>query len=403
VDIDPAELTGDISVDEADIHAAYESRKNEFSKPEQRKASHILVKVAQDASEELRTAMRKKIEAAQLRIKSGEDFAAVAREVSDDAATAGDGGSLGWFKRGAMVAALDQAVFSMSKGEISDIIESQFGYHIIRLDDIREAKTRDFAEVRESLKDELLKARAAGEAYTLSQDLDEALGMEDSLKAAADSVNLKMQTIDPVSMDEAIAQPLLSDPQFRGKVFSTMPGQAIEIVETSKGHFIAFEVVERIEPEVMEFAKVAAKALEDARRDAANKQARQLADEIHQTVDQPLDALAQKFGQAKFISKPVRSNGEGDEAGWLTADVLNQAFNTAQGTWVKQTIRVPQGFAVVRVEKIIPASEDEFRARKDEITKEAETAKGEIRFARWMASIQDQHEITINQQMLDRY
>jgi peptidyl-prolyl cis-trans isomerase D len=403
VDINPAELTQDISIDEADIRAAYENRENEFSEPEQRKARHVLVKMAPDASEEVRAAARKKIEAIQLRIKSGEDFATVAKEDSDDLITRDKGGDLGWFKQGTMVAAFDQAVFSMSKGETSDIIESLFGYHIIRLEDIRKARIKDLAEVRDILKDELVKVRAAEEAYKLSQDLDEALGMEDSFKAAADSVNLKMQTIDPVSLDEAIAQPLLSDPQLRSKVFATMPGQAIEIEETAEGHFVAFEVVERIEPEVMEFAKVAAKALEDARRDAAHKQARRLADEIRQAGDKSLDVLAQEFGQAKFISKPVRSNGEGDEADWLTSNVLSQAFHVNQGAWVEQTIRVPQGFAVVRVEKVIPASEDEFKNRKDEIAREAEKTKGQIRFARWMASVRDRHEITSNRQVLDRY
>jgi peptidyl-prolyl cis-trans isomerase D len=402
VDINPDELAGDISVDEADIRSAYENRENEFAEPEQRKASHILVKVAQDASEPLRAMAREKIEAVQLRLKSGEDFATVAKEDSDDA-TAVEGGSIGWFKQDAMVAAFGQVAFSMSKGDTSDIIESQFGYHIILLEDIREAKTRDFAEVKDSLKDDLIKARAAEEAYKLSQDLDEALGMEDSLKAAADSINMKMQTIDPLSLDEAIAEPLLADAGLRAKAFSTMPGQAIEIVETAKGHFVAFEVIERIEPEIMEFATVAAKALEDAKRDAAMNQARQLAEDIRQAGDKSLDAMAQEFGQAKFISKPVRSSGEGDDAGWLTADVLSQAFNVNQGAWVEQTINVPQGFAVVRVADVIAASEDEFNSKKDEITEQAERAKGEMRFARWMASVRDRHEITINQQALERY
>ncbi len=402
VDINPDELAGDISVDEADIRSAYENRENEFSEPEQRKARHILVKVAQDASDTLRAMGREMIEAAQLRLKSGEDFATVAKEVSQDV-TADEGGSIGWFKQGDMAAGFDQAAFTMSKNETSDIVESRFGYHIILLEDIREAKTRDFAEVKDSLEDDLIKARAAEEAYKLSQDLDEALGMEDSLKAAADSINLKMQTIDPLSLDEAIAQPLLADAQLRGKVFSTMPGQAIEIVETAKGHFVAFEIIERIEPEVMEFAQVAAKALEDVRRDAAMKQARQIADDIRQAGDKPLDTLAQDFGQAKFISKPVRSSGEGDDAGWLTIDVLSQAFNVNQGAWVEQAIIVPQGFAVVRVAEVIAASEEEFNSKKGEIAEQAERAKGEIRFARWMASVRDRHEITINQQALDRY
>ncbi len=403
VDINPAELARDIIVDEVDIRTAYENRKNEFSEPEQRKASHILVKVAQDASDELRAVAHKKIEAAQLRLKAGDDFATVAKEISNDTTTTDKGGSLGWFKHGMMVAEFDQTVFSMAKGDTSDIIETQFGYHIIFLEDIREARIRSFAEVKDSLRDDLIKARAAEEAYTLSQDLDEALGMEDSLKAAAESLNLKMQTIGPVSLDEAIAQPLLADEELRGKAFSTMPGQAIEIVETAKGHFVAFEVVERIEPDVIEFTKVAAKALEDARHDASMKQARRLAEEIRQAGDKPLDTLVQEFGQAKFISKPVRSSGEGDDAGWLTNDVLSQAFNVNQGAWVGQAIKVPQGFAVVRVEKIIPASEDEFNSKKDEISEKARKAKGAVRFARWMASVRDRHEITINQRALDRY
>lgn len=402
VDISPEELGVDISVDEADIRSSYENRENEFSVPEERKASHILVKVASDASELMRAMGREKIEAVQLRLNAGEDFATVAKEESDDASAA-NGGSLGWFRQDAMVSAFGQAAFSMSKGDISDIVESQFGYHIIFLEDIREEKIKSFAEVKDSLRDDLIKARAAEEAYKLSQDLDEALGMEDTLKAAAESLNLKMQSIGPLSMDEAIAQPMLADAGLRAKAFSTMPGQAIEIVETAKGHFVAFEIIERIEPEIMEFASVAAKALEDAKRDAAMKQARQLAESIRQAGDKSIDVLAQEFGQAKFISKPVRSSGEGDDAGWLTVDVLSPAFNVDKGAWVEQTIKVPQGFAVVRVADVIVASEEEFNSRKAEITKQAETAKGEMRFARWMASVRDRHEITTNQAVLERY
>ena len=87
----------------------------------------------------------------------------------------------------------------------------------------------------------------------------------------------------------------------------------------------------------------------------------------------------------------------------MTADVLSQAFNVNQGAWVAQTINVPQGFAVVRVAKVIAASDEEFNNKKAEITEQAEKTKGEMRFARWMASVRDRHEITTNQQALDRY
>lgn len=276
-----------------------------------------------------------------------------------------------------MVPEFEQALFSLAEGDTSDVIESQFGYHIIRLEDVREATSQPFAEVKDFIKAGLIKARTAEEAYTLSQDLDEALGMEDSLQAAAASVNLKHTSIGPVSAEEAIAEPLLQDAQLRARVFATSPGQAVEIDETANGHFVAFEVSERIEPELLPFAEVAARAMEDARRNAAEQKARAMAEQIQLDRQDSPDKLAQALGQAKYISKPVRRNGEGDKAAWLTGEVLEQAFMTGSArTWVERTLNVPQGIAVVRVEEVIPAPEDQYDSRKEEIARKPGRPRG---------------------------
>ncbi len=402
VEINPDELAKDISVDEAELKAAYEERLAEFVEEEQRHARHILVRIGKDATAEAQVAARKRIEAIQARIKAGEAFAKVADEASEDAG-AKDGGDLGWFRKGAMAPAFDKAVFSMSKGDTSDIVETQFGYHLIRLEGIRKSGTKKFDEVRDQLKDDLIRARAAEEAYKLSQDLDDALGMEDSLKAAAGDLNLKLDAIGPVSMDEAGANPLLSDADLRAKAFSTLPGQTIEIEETAKGHFVAFEVIERNEPEVMAFDKVSASAMADAKRDAARKEARKLADKIRQTSGKSLAALAEEYGQEKYISKPVRINGTGDNAVWLTPEALKQAFLGNQGEWLETTVEVPQGVAAIRVEKIIAAPDDEFDKQKANIILQVREAKGTARFARWMAAMRDKHEIEIYERALERY
>jgi len=403
VEINPRDLAQEMSVDESEIRAAYDSRKNEFSEPEQRRASHILVKVAKGSSEDVYAAARKKIEAVQARIKAGEDFATLAKEVSDDASNASKGGDLGWFKAGMMVPEFDQAVFSMDKGDVSDIVETQFGFHLIYLTDIRPAHQTPYAEVKDKIRNELIQARANEEAYKLSQDLDDALGMEDSLKSAAESLDLKVFTSDLVSMDDAEVTPLLSDPEIRSKAFATLPGQAVEIVETGDGRFIAFEVIERQEPAVLPYEKVARKVRGDARLDAANNKARELADTIRASKDKSLDELAQQYGQAKYISKPVRSNGVGDQATWLTKEVLNKAFMTASGAWLNQSMNVPQGYAAVRIEKTIAPSDDEFARQKASIAKQVRKTKGEVRFARWMASVREGYEIVINEKELDRY
>ncbi|ATX82470.1 peptidyl-prolyl cis-trans isomerase D [Mariprofundus ferrinatatus] len=403
VEINPIDLAADISVSEAELQSAYEERKAEYTEEESRKASHILAKVAGDASEAVRLAAREKIEKALARIKAGESFAAVAEDVSEDV-TASSGGDLGWFKAGVMTAAFDEAAFSLDKGDLSEIVESEFGFHLIMLEDVRPAAVKSFEEVKETLRMQLLQARVMDEAYKLSQDLDEALGMEDSLKAAAESVNLKVTSIDPVSMDEAIAQPLLFDSEVRAKVFATMPGQAVEIIEAGKGRYVAFEVLERIDPEVIDFAKVASRAFEDARQDEAHKQAKKLADEIRGISDKSLDDLAQQYGQAKYISKPVRSNGDGDNAaGWLTPELLSKAFLTASGSWVDDSLSVSQGIAVVRVEQVIAPDETEYEAKRESIAKTVRQAEGQARFARWMASVRDRAEIMVDEKVLDRF
>ena len=395
VDISPTDLAADIGIDEAEVRKTYEERIAEFSVPEQRKARHILVKSGPDAQQ--------KIEAIRARLDAGEDFAAVAGEASEDPGSATKGGDLGWVKQGDMVPEFEQTLFSLAKGDTSDVIESQFGHHIILLEDIKAASNKPFAEVKDLLKIRLLDARASEEAYALSQNLDEALGMEDSLKAAAESLNLKLANIGPISMEEAIAEPLLEDPQLRAKVFAATPGQAVEIEESANGHFVAYEVTERIEPELIPFAKVAARAMEDARRDAAEKQAREIAEKIHLDNPGSPDKLAQTLGQAKYLSKPVRRNGEGDTSTWLTDELLQQAFATQAESWVNRSLNVPQGIAVVRVEEIIPASEEEYANKRDEIRRTVQQAKGAVRFNRWMTSLRDRYDIQTNNKVLERF
>jgi len=403
VEINPRALAQEMSVDESEIRAAYDSRKAEFSEPEQRKASHILVKVAKGSPEDVYAAARKKMESIQARIKAGEDFASLAKEVSDDASNAGKGGDLGWFKAGVMAPEFDQAVFSMDKGDISDIVETVFGFHLIYLEDVRPARQTPYAEVKDRLRDELVQARANEEAYKLSQDLDDALGMEDSLKAAAESLDLKVFTSDLVSMNDAEVTPLLSDPEIRSKAFATLPGQAVEIVETSDGRFIAFEVIDRQEPGVLPYEQVARRVLGDARLDAANNKARELADTIRASKDKSLDELAQQYGQAKYISKPVRSNGTGDQATWLTRTVLNKAFTSASGAWLNQSMNVPQGYAAIRIEKTIAPSDDEFAKQKAGIVRQVKQTKGAARFARWIASVREGYDIVTNEKELERF
>ncbi|MDX8396122.1 MAG: SurA N-terminal domain-containing protein [Mariprofundaceae bacterium] len=404
VEIDPTSLSSDIVIDDADIEASYDERKGEFTSPEKRHASHILVQLAANADETARSAARKKIEAAKSRLDQGENFAKVAKEISDDVSTNEKGGDLGFFVQGAMVDVFDTTVFAMKKDTVSDIIETQFGLHLVRLNNIQESHSQGFEDVKSTIANDLRKTKASDEAYNISQDLDNALGMEDSLKAAAESVDLTVREIGPISSKETLGDPLLaSDQSLRALAFTRMPGDSIEIMELDDGRFVGIEILERIEPDTQAFADVAAKVYADAHEAAAEKMAKDMAKDILTKANgQSLDTLAQSFGQPKYISKPVRSNGLGDEASWLTPDMIDNAFRTAKGNWLNQPIEVSQGLAVVQVESIIEPSNDDFADKKESLEQEVEKSKGAVRFARWMASVRDRHEIVIHQDILDQ-
>jgi len=405
VEIDASKLSSDVVVTDADVEQAYADRQSEFTDEEKRRASHILVRVARDAAEDVVAMAQEKIMAAQARLVAGESFADVAIDVSEDV-TSSQGGDLGLFAQGAMVAEFEDVVFGQLKiGEVSDVVRTQFGLHLIQLNEVQEAKVKAFADVQADIRDQLIKQAASDEAYRLSTDLDNALGMEDSLQAAAARVNLTVRSLGKLSSENVLADPLLgSYKDLQKKAFSTMPGDAIEIVEVDDGHYVALEVLSRIDPETMSFNEVVNSVYDDLRADEAKKQAQSIADEILASAQsgENIETLAQKYAQPKYISKPVLSSGEGDEASWLQG-VLTAAFRTPKATWVDSTLPTSQGFAVVFVKDVEEADEATFADDSVAVREEAIRAKGAVRFARWMASVRDRHEISVNNKVLDRF
>lgn len=405
VDISPEHIAKGISIDDAELRKAYEKHKSEYMAPEQRRASHILISVKPTASKAAHAAARKKVEAIQAKLKAGANFAALAKKYSQDKSTAAKGGDLGYFTKGTMVPALDKAVFAMKSGQVSDVIETPYGYDLVKLTAVKPPAEKPFAEVKDRLQAGLTQAKAKDEAYQLSQDLDDALGKNPELKDAAASLNLPVRTIGPISAEQAPDDPLLgSDPDFRRKAFTLNPGDPVDVVDLANGHYAAVEVTKRLEPAVMPYSEVKARVYADAERAAADKMAKALADKLMAETDgKSVDQVAQSSGQPKFLSKPVLSNGDGDNAGWLTATVRSAAFSTPQGHWVDHVVEVPQGLALIRVEDVIAPAASEFAKQRDAVARGLAQSMGAVRFARWMASVRAEHKITVNAKALDRF
>ncbi len=189
-----------LAKDEARVRAAYDQHADRYRQPERTHARHILVKVGKDAPEAEVEAARAKVVAARDRIAQGADFAAVAGEVSEDPGSKDKGGDLGFFQRGQMVPAFEEVAFTITPGTLSDPVRTDFGWHVIQVEERQPAQNRSFEEVREELARELLGLDAArARARADADHLLEAVRGGRSLEDAARDMKLVIQRPGPMT------------------------------------------------------------------------------------------------------------------------------------------------------------------------------------------------------------
>jgi peptidyl-prolyl cis-trans isomerase D len=193
VELDAAAMQTDVAPDEAALKQRYEEQKARFTAQEQRLASHILVKVEKNANADAQKAALEKAKTIAAEAKSGKDFAALAKEKSDDLGSKSQGGDLGWLEKGVTDPAFETALFALKKGEISDPVLSPEGYHIIDLRDVRDGKVRSFEEVKPELTKQYLETDRERRYSDISGRLTDAIYKDPSLEAAAKSLGLKLQ------------------------------------------------------------------------------------------------------------------------------------------------------------------------------------------------------------------
>ena len=187
-------LAAAVSVDEGQIQQAYEDRKSGYMVREQRRASHILVAVAEDADDAAVSAARARIEELHARIDAGESFASVAEQHSDDAGSAALGGDLGFFSRGIMDRRFEDMAFSMQVGQVSAPVRSSFGFHLIKLTQIQAGSVKSLAEVRDQILAEFRRDAAQRVFFEQAEQLANlAFEHPDNLDVAAQTLGLEIR------------------------------------------------------------------------------------------------------------------------------------------------------------------------------------------------------------------
>lgn len=201
------DIAAHLPVDAAEVRKFYDANLARWSEPEQRRASHILITSGPDGSAPTKEAARAMAQDILKQVRANPSlFAKLAKDKSRDPGSAAQGGDLGFFGRGAMTKPFEDAVFSLNKGQISDIVETSFGFHIIQVTDVKAVKAKPFDEVRAELETEIRK-QSAQKAYAEAAEQFTNLVYEqsDSLKGVADKFKLTVQSVDHLSRTVAPA------------------------------------------------------------------------------------------------------------------------------------------------------------------------------------------------------
>ena len=353
-----------IKVPEEELRKYYDENKARFTAPEERRASHILVKADKDAPAEVRAKAKAKAEALLAQLKAAPDsFAELAKKNSDDPGSAEKGGDLDFFGRGAMVKPFEDAVMALKPGQTSGVVETDFGYHIIKLTGVRGGEVKPYDAVRGEIEAEARKQQAQKRfAEAAEQFTNMVYEQSDSLKPALDKLGLEAKTATVARQPAPGASGPLASTKFLGAVFGNdalRNKRNTEAIETGPNQLAAARVLQHTPAHRRPFEEVRAQV----------KQA---------VVEAEASALARKAGEA-LLAAGRKDGGAALPAGQPLAvsraqpqnlpqpllDAVLKADATKLPAWVGVDLGA-QGYAVARIDKVLgrdPAVGDPKRAQ----------------------------------------
>lgn len=377
VEFRPQDFTAQVAPSDGDVQAYYDAHRDEYQRPEEVSARHILFKVAPDAAPADKDAARKQADEVLAKAKGGADFAALATQYSQDS-SASNGGDLGKFGRGVMAPAFESAAFALQPGQISDVVETPFGLHIIKLEEKLPAHTDTIDAVRASIVDAVKLQQARQVALNKVEDAHEKLLDGKSLAQVAADAGLTVQAPPPFGRNEAIGG-LGQRPELAKQAFTTDAGDVGEIITEPSGYTI-FAVDEHIPSAVPDLAAVRAKVEADLRHARAGEAARQHADALLATLKgkPDLDALAQQEHVKVEESNQVGRFGSYVPNLGNAQELKDAAFRLTLDAPVAPGVYEASGDAVIAVLTAkIPADPSRFdaekKALKDRLQQRAES------------------------------
>ncbi|HEX6213584.1 MAG TPA: peptidyl-prolyl cis-trans isomerase [Vicinamibacterales bacterium] len=392
VNVDQVRST--IVVPQADLEAFYKQNLQQYQTPAQVRASHILLKLEGKDEKQVQALAGEIAKKA----KAGADFAALAKQYSEDESNNTNGGDLDYFGRGRMVAEFEQAAFAMKPGEISNPVKTAFGFHIIKVVDSKPDSTRPLAEVRAEIEEQLKWQKAQAEAEKIAKSLEGTIKTPADLDRIAKERSLTVIETGLIQQNEPI-QGVGPQPELSTRLFTMKEGEVTPAMRVATG-WVFGTVTGRQDAYVPQLAEVRARVTDDVKQEKATELAKQRAQQIANDLKSAKDfAGAVKRAGLEVKTTELLARGSAIPDLGMSEAIDTAAFSLPQGG-VSDAISTPTGTAVIRVAERVDVTEAEIEQGKDALREELVNQRRDRFFGAYMEKAKGALRINIRQEIL---
>jgi peptidyl-prolyl cis-trans isomerase D len=393
-----------VEVPDSEIGDFYELHKDDrFTQQREVRARHILIKLAPEADPATRSAARTKIEDIQAKLKAGADFAELATRLSEDDGSAKKGGDLGFFGQGRMVKPFEEAAFALPPGQVSDVVESPFGFHLIRVEEVHEERTKPLEEVRDDIVHTLRQERA-GEAAKSAADEDRAaLVGGQSIDDVASRRGFTVERPQPLGRNDSLPG-LGRAPAVLTAVFDLQVGTVTDPISVN-GTWVVATLKEKIASTIPELAQVRDRAETAFKLERGTELAKEAADKF-------LATAAEKGtleGAATADKKKIEETGSFVRAGAYVPKVgssqsmKDAAFRLSDpGKPASTTYVVAGDVYIVALKERTPPDDGQIGKQTESTRKSMLDQRRQAVFADYLKELKAKAKIDVDRERLDQ-
>jgi peptidyl-prolyl cis-trans isomerase D len=404
--LDSAKIQGGVQITHDDLQTYYNQHRDQYRVPEQVKVSHILIKTplagADGKVDEKGVAeAQKRAEDLLKQLKAAAKFEDLAKKNSEDPGSAKEGGSLGWIGKGRTVPEFEKAAFSLPKGQMSDLVKSSYGFHIIRVDDKQDAHMKTLEEVKGEI-EPILKQQKVQEAAQKQAEELLAQAKTQGLEAAAAAKGVSVVTSDFFGRRDVVPG-LGPAPQFMDAVFTSAERSAPEMASTSQG-FAVFQLLAVKPPSTPTFEEIRTRVETEFKNERSSillsQKTQELSDRAKTAHD--LKKAAKELGATVKTSDFVLPDAQVPDIGSMTGEA-SVVFNMKPGD-ISGPVNSGANGVVLSLLEVQAPTEDDFAAKRDEIREQLLQSQKQELFGLFVNNVRQQMEksgkIKINQDEL---